>query len=208
MALFLLCTDQYSTVPQRVTTVIIKKYEQDGLLLNISFVEEASTEGFAGFRGRLALVEGEVGDVSGNRKPPSIVMEQVVLLSKEDKLILAAGSLNKLAQLNDFVAMYKGDFSPEMQAIIYVVDLTEPLQVELEGINFALIPMQEGIAWNELLDEADLDKRELKKMSSADKVYAVWDELKGFKPRGSKVSMDEALSKTDDSLTRIERGAL
>jgi len=59
-----------------------------------------------------------------------------------------------------------------------------------------------------LLDEADLDKRELKKLSSADKVYSVWEELKGFKPKGSPVTMDEALAKTDDSLTRIERGAL
>ncbi len=188
--------------------MIIKYYEQENLLLNISFVEEASTKRVTAFRGRLALVEGEIADDSGNRKPPSIVMDHVVLMSKEDKLIFAAGSLNKLVQLNDFVAMYSKDFSPEMQAIMYVVDLTEPLQVELEGINFALIPMQEGITWNELLDEAGLDKRELKKLSSADKVYAVWEELKGFKPKGVKVSMDEALTKTDSTLTRIERGAL
>jgi len=191
-----------------VNTVIIKKYEQDGLLLNVSFADETSTGGYAGFRGRLALAVGEIADGAGNRKPPNIVMEHVVLLSKDDKLILAAGSLNKLEQLNDFVSMYKDDFSPEMLAIMYVVDLTEPLQVELEGINFALIPMQEGITWNELLDEADLDKREMKKLSSADKVYAVWEEIKGFSPKGAKVTMEEALSKTDPTRTRIERGAL
>jgi len=188
--------------------VSIKKYEQDGLLLNISFVSDASTSGFSAFRGRLALVEPEAGDQAGNRKTPAIVMEHVVLMDKEEKLILAAGSLNKLEQLNNFVEMYKADFSPEMTAIMYIVDLTEPLQVELEGINFALIPMQEGITWNELLDEADLDKRDLKKMSSADKVYAVWDEIKGFKSKASLVSMDEALTKTDPNLTRVERGAL
>lgn len=186
----------------------IKKYEQGGLLLNISFAEAASTSGFVAFRGRMALVEAEVGDEAGNRKTPAIVMEQVVLLDKDDKLVLASGSLNKLEQLSNFVEMYKNDFSPEMTAIIYVVDLTEPLQVELEGIDFSLIPMQEGIAWNELLDEADLDKSDLKGKSSADKVYAVWDEIKGFSGKGTRVSMDEALSKTDSTLTRIERGAL
>lgn len=188
--------------------MIIKNYEQKNLLLNISFVDDATANGFTAFRGRLALVEGEVADDSGNRKPPNVVMEHVVLMSKKDKLIFATGSLNKLEQLNDFVAMYKDDFEPEMLAIMYVVDLTEPLQVELEGINFALIPMQEGITWNELLDEAGLDKQDLKKMSSADKVYAVWEELKGFKPKGSPVSISEALTKTDAGLTRIERGAL
>jgi len=188
--------------------VSIKKYEKDGRLLNISFAEEATTSGFIAFRGRMALVEAEAGDGAGNRKTPAIVMEHVVLLDRDEKLILAAGSLNKLEHLSNFVEMYKGDFSPEMTAIMYVVDLTEPLLVDFEGTTFSLIPMQEGITWNELLDEADLDKRDLKGMSSADKVYAVWDEIKGFTGKGSKVSMEEALGKTDATLTRIERSAL
>ena len=188
--------------------MIIKQFEENGQLLNIAFAEEASEGGYAGFRGRLALVEGEVADESGNRKPPHKVMEHTVLLSKDDKLALLAGSLDKLDYLNDLVAMYKDALSAETQAILYVVDLTEPLQVELEGVNFALIPMVEGITWNELLDEAGLDKSDVKKMKGADKVYAVWDDLKGFKPKGVVVSMEEALGKTDASLTRIERGAL
>lgn len=188
--------------------MIVKKFEEDGLLLNISFAEAAANDGFAGFRGRLALVEGEVADESGNRKPPHKVMEHTVLLSQGEKLALAAGSLDKLEYLNDFVTKYKDALSADTQAIFYVVDLTEPLQVELEGVNFALIPMQEGLTWNELLDEAGLDKSDLKKMSGADKVYAVWEELKGFKAKGGVVSMEEALTKTDASLTRIERGAL
>ena len=188
--------------------MIIKNYEENGQLLNIAFAEEASEGGYAGFRGRLALVEGEVADDAGNRKPPHKVMEQTVLLSKDDKLTLLSGSLDKLEYLTDLVEMYKGAIGPDTQAILYVVDLTEPLQVELEGVTFALIPMQEGVAWNELLDEAGLDKSDIKKMKGADKVYAVWDDLKGFKGKGAVVSMEEALTKTDDSLTRVERGAL
>lgn len=68
--------------------------------------------------------------------------------------------------------------------------------------------MQEGITWNELLDVAGLDKRELKKLSSADKVYAVWDELREYSAKGRKVSMEEALTRTDAALKRVERGAL
>lgn len=188
--------------------MIIKKYEQDGLLFNVAFAEAASAQGYAGFRGRLALVEGKVADDLGNRKPPEKVMEHTVLLSKDDKLALAAGSLDKLAYLNDFVAKYQESLSPETKAIIYVVDLTAPLQVELAGVNFSLIPMVEGITWNELLDEAGLDKGDLKKMSGADKVYAVWEELKGYQAKSPVVTMDEALAKTDATLTRVERGAL
>lgn len=188
--------------------MIIKQFEENGQLLNVAFAEAASENGYAGFRGRLALVEGEVADELGNRKPPLKVMEHTVLLSKDDKLALLAGSLDKLEYLNDLVTMYKDALSADTQAILYVVNLTQPLQVELEGVNFALIPMVEGITWNELLDEAGLDKSDVKKMKGADKVYAVWDDLKGFKPKGEVVSMEQAMGKTDDSLTRIERGAL
>jgi hypothetical protein len=188
--------------------VIIKKYEQDGLLFNVSFAEAASAAGVAAFRGRLALVEGVIADDKGNRRPPSVVMEHTVLLSKGEKLALVAGSLDKLAFLSDLVAKYKGDFTPETRAIIYVVDLIEPLQVELAGVNFALIPMVEGITWNELLDEAGLDKGDLKKLTSADKVHSVWENLKGFKPKGSAVTLEAALAKTDATRTRVERGAL
>ncbi len=186
----------------------LKSYEEKGYLLNVSFVADAAAEGVVAFRGRLALVEAEVGDELGNRKPPAVVMEQAVMLSKGDKLIFVAGSLTKLSDLNDFVAMYKDDFAADMKAIMYVVDLTAPLQVELEGINFALIPMQEGISWNELLDEAGLDKGDLKKMSSGDKVYAVYEGVKDYKPKGELVTMEEALGKTDPELKRPERGAL
>lgn len=195
-------------LPKRATNVSLKSYEEKGYLLNVSFVADATAEDVMAFRGRLALVEAEIGDESGNRKPPAVVMEQAVILSKGDKLIFVGGSLTKLAELNDFVAMYKGDFAPEMKAILYVVDLTTPLQVELEGINFALIPMQEGISWNELLDEAGLDKSDLKKMSSGDKVYAVFEGVKDYKAKGELVTMEEALAKTDPELKRPERGAL
>ena len=187
--------------------MVIKEYEKNQLLLNVAFVNEAEESGVLGFRGRLALVEGEVGDAAGNRKPPAKVMEQTTLLSRDDKLILLSGSLDRLEDLPALVEMYKGDFDPNMLAIIYVVNITQPMQVELEGINFALIPMREGVAWNELMDEGGLDKQDLKKMSSGQKVYTVYKALSGFKPGGEQVTLEQALERTAD-ITREERGAL
>lgn len=187
--------------------MIIKKYDEQGLLLNVAFVDQANDAEVYGFRGRLALVEGEVADQGGNRKPPAIVMEQTVLLSKGDKLIMVSGSLDRLQDLPALVSMYKDDFAPDMLAVIYVVNITKPMQVELEGINFALIPMQEGIAWNELMDEGGLEKNDLKKMSSGQKVVTVWESLSGFTPKGDTLSFEQALENTAD-IKRVERGAL
>lgn len=187
--------------------MVIKDYEKKGLLLNVAFVDAAEAAGYMGFRGRLALVEGEPGDTKGHRKPPAIVMEQTVLLSNNDKLAMISGSLDRLEDLPTLVEMYKGDFAPETLAIIYVVNITQPMQVELEGVNFSLIPMREGVAWNELMDEGGLDKQDLKKMSSGQKVFTVYDALKGFKPKGEQVTLAQALECTAD-IKREERGAL
>ena len=187
--------------------MIIKKYEELGRLLNVAFVENADAEGVIGFRGRLALAEGEIADEAGNRKPPPIVMEQTVLLSKGDKLTLLSGSLDRLEDLPALVGMYKEALAPETLAIIFVVNISKPMQVEIDGINFALIPMREGVAWNELMDLGGLDKQDLKKMSSGQKVVTVFESLSGFAPKGDKVSLDEALSRTED-IKRVERGAL
>lgn len=186
----------------------IEHYNQEGLLLNISFVDKATTAGFVGFRGRLALVEGEVADAQGRRKPPAVVMEHAVLLEREGKLVLAAGSLDNLADFPTFIAKYQGDFTPDTLGIIYVVNITRPMQVEAGGVTFALIPLQEGITWNELNDAAGLEKSALKKLGSGDKVYTVWKELAGFKAEGDKVSFEAALGNVDASLKRVERGAI
>ena len=187
--------------------MIIKEYEKRDQLLNVAFVDAADEADMVGFRGRLALVEGEIADEAGNRKTPHIVMEQTTLLSKGDKLALLSGSLDRLEDLPALVEMYKADFAPDMMAIIYVVNITEPMQVELEGINFSLIPMREGVAWNELMDEGGLDKLDLKKMSSGQKVVTVFEALSDFKPKGESVSLEAALGRTAD-ITRVERGAL
>lgn len=187
--------------------MIIKQFEQRGLLLNIAFVQEAGAADTLGFRGRLALVEAEAGDSAGNRKTPGIVMEQTILLSEGDHLKLLAGSLDRLQDLPALVSMYGDAITPETLAIIYVVNATAAMQVEFNGCNFALIPMQEGVAWNELMDSAGLEKSDMKKKSSGEKVMTLYKGLSGFKAKGESMSFDDALANTAD-IKRVERGAL
>ena len=188
--------------------MIIKQFEARGLLLNIAFVQEAGAPGTQGFRGRLALVEAEAGDTAGNRKTPGIVMEQTILLSEGDHLKLLAGSLDRLQDLSSLAALYRDAITPDTLAILYVVNATAPMQVEFNGCNFTLIPMQEGVAWNELLDEACLEKSDLKKKSSGEKVMTLYKGLLSrFKAKGEPLSFEDALANTAD-IKRVERGAL
>ncbi|WP_167631719.1 hypothetical protein [Mariprofundus ferrooxydans] len=173
-------------------------YDENALLLNTNFKSKADADNTFAYRGELVLVEGEIGDAKGRKKPPVSVMRNAVLLSVDDKLTLVSGCLDELDQLTEFVAKYKGDFAAEMKALFFVVNITQPMQVVLEGVTFALIPLTEGIAWNELLDVLHLEKSDLKGQSSAEKVVTAYKEFASFKAKGDVVTMEEAAGFTAD----------
>ncbi len=175
----------------------LQKYKEAGLLFNSNFLEETSESGVSAFRGELVLIEGGVADAKGHAKPPVEVMRGAALLG-DDKLKLVIGSIDQLASLTTFVEKYKADFAAGMKAVIYVVNIKDPVQVEIEGINFVLIPLVQGVPWNEVLDELALEKSDFKGQSAADKVMTLYNELQSYKPKYPTASMDEALANTTE----------
>ena len=186
--------------------MLFDKYEQDGLLFNMNFNSPTSQEGVSAYRGELILIEGEITDEQGRRKPPIAIMRHTVMLAKEDKLTMLVGCLDSLSLLENLLAKYETDFAPEMSVMLFVVDITTSMQLEINGINFFLIPLADGIAWNELIEELGLEKSDFKGQSAADKIVTAYDELKSHKPKYKIVSsFDEALTLTAD-IKREARG--
>lgn len=175
----------------------LEKYDQQGLLFNTNFMEKTSDE-ITGYRGELVLIEGEVADDKGRTKPPVALVRHAIMLDKDDKLVFVAGIIDELELLNSFIEKYKDDFSDDMGVLFYVVNLTEPMQVEMNGVNFILIPLTEGVAWNELIDELCLEKSDFKGQKPAEKIVTAFDEFKSYKPKYPTTDFDYALSKTAD----------
>jgi hypothetical protein len=75
----------------------------------------------------------------------------------------------------------------------------------VNGLSIATIGMQEGLIWNELIDIAALDKGDFKGQSATEKIVTVYKALTDYKPKGEKVSFEEALTRTVD-LKRAGRG--
>ena len=175
----------------------LDKYKEAGLLFNTNFLSATSDAGTSGYRGELVLIEGGVADAKGHAKPPVEVMRGVALLGDE-KLKLVVGAIDQLESLNTFIEKYKDDFSPDMKAVIYVVNIKESVQIELEGINFVLIPLVQGVPWNEVLDELALEKSDFKGQSAADKVLTLYKELQSYSPKYPSSTMDEAMANTTD----------
>lgn len=178
--------------------MLLEKYEQSGLLFNINFREKASTDGVFGYRGELVLVPGEVADDQGRTKPPIDLVRSVVLLEKADKIKFFVGIIDELELLKTFIEKYQADFAEDMKALIYVVNIKDPMQVVLGGINYTLIPLTAGVAWNELIDELAMEKSDFKGQTSADKIVTAYEAYKDYKPKYETVPEAEAFTRTAD----------
>ncbi len=178
-------------------------YEQEGLLFNMNFKE--SNGNFAAYRGDLVLALGEVGDALGHRKPPTATIKNTIVLAENDKIKLYVGSLDELALLPKVLDYYQADFAPDVRIILFVVNINKPLVIEIGGLSIAAIGMQEGLIWNELIDIAALDKGDFKGQSALEKIVTVYKALADYKPKGDKVSFENALTRTVE-LKRAGRG--
>jgi len=187
--------------------MVLEKYEQQSLLFNTNFKEKTSQENMTGYRGELVLVKGEVADSQGRTKPPLALVRGAVLLTKNDKLVFVAGFLDELELLNTFIETYKADFDQDMKTLFYVVNIKQPMQVKVEGFNFVLIPLLDGVVWNELIEELGMEKKDFKGQSSADKIITVWNEFTGYAPKYESVSLDVAMSRIVN-VKREARGAV
>ncbi len=176
---------------------LLENYKSHGLLFNSNFLESTSQSAVDAYRGELVLIEGEVADSKGHSKPPVEIMRSVALLAS-DKLKMVIGAVDKLDLLSTFLEKYKNDFDAEIKIVLFVVNIESSMQLEAEGASITLIPLVQGVPWNEILDELGLDKSDFKGQSAADKVATLNDELKSYKPKYPVVTLEEALASTID----------
>lgn len=185
--------------------MLLDQYESDQRLFNANFKEATTSGGYYAYRGDLVIVEGEIADAQGRRKPPIVGMLGGVVLTDADKIKLLAGSIDDLAEIKNLLAKYQGDFAPDMRAVLYVVNIAKPMVTEAGGAKWVLIPMTDGMVWNELAEELHLEKGDFKGQSSADKVLTMYNAFSDYKPKYEEVSLEEALSRTNDA-KRESRG--
>lgn len=178
---------------------ILENYNQSGLLFNTNFLSPSSQSDTFAYRGELVLVAGEVADAKGHVKPPIEVMRGVAILG-DDKLHMVVGAIDQLESINTFIEKYQSDFSAHMLSVIYVVNIPNPIQVQIAGLNFVLIPLTQGVPWNEVIDELALEKSDFKGQSSADKLVTLFNELKSYKPKYPSISLEQALEETTDTV--------
>jgi len=187
--------------------MLLDNYQAQELLYNANLKEKASSSDIYAYRGDWVLKEGDVADEMGRKKPPHATMKEAALLIENDKLKFICGFIDELDLLPVFVEKYGADFAPGVLSILYVANIAQAAQVEYQGVNYVLIPLTEGMVWNELIEEMGMEKGDFKGLSAADKVIALYDAVKDYKPRYGKLTFEELSAKTT-SAKRATHGAV
>lgn len=185
--------------------MLLDRYEP--YFFNSNFREAASDAGVEAYRGELVLIEGEVADDQGRRKPPHALFKQATVLVQGDELKLISGSLEELQHWPHFMDKFGGDLTPATVAVMFTVNIPKPFVAAINGATVAFIPLTEGLCWNELIDLAALEKGDFKGQSAGDKVVTVFNAFKGFKYKFPVSTVEEAL-KTTNNAKREVHGAV
>jgi len=143
-----------------------------------------------GYRGSLVITPGTV--MSADKQlPPKATCTQSILVTDSDKIDFLACELSTLSFFEPFVEAYKDVLSTDGLYILFVTDLDTDGKFEYEGFTFNAFGLDESSVWNELLEHADLSKGDLKRLSAAEKIDTVYDEIKSTSLRISEKSYED-----------------
>ena len=182
--------------------MLLNTYKDAGNLFYVNFLETTPNGTQLAYRGDLVIVPGEVGDDKGHTKPPKTVLREAVILADE-KINMLIGGLDKMEYLPTLLEKYKDDFAADMKTMFFVVNLTNPIQVEVDGVNLVLIPLVQGVPWNEAMEELRMEKSDFKKQPPAQKLETLFAELKTYSTKSPAATMEEALTFTNNAVREI-----
>jgi hypothetical protein len=171
---------------------IIEYIKDNNLTWQPSFNKPLNDELF-GYRGALIIEDGK--ELSKDRKlPPKIQAKQVILVSNESKIEFFACELDSFNDFKPLFEKYKDFFDKDGINILYVTDLEVDATFEYEGVTFTAFMLDESSVWNELLELADLEKSDMKRIkSNEEKILTLYEELKDSDIEESKKSFEDIL---------------
>lgn len=174
--------------------MLLDRYAQDQLLCNTNLKEQSGS--FLAYRGDLVLTPGEVADAQGRRKPPLAVVRDAVMLVDGAQIKLVSGFIDELALLKEFTPRYQADLAEGAIVLFFTPNIAKPMRVVEGGHSYIVIPLLEGMVWNELLEELRLEKGDFKGQSAAEKVLTLYHAFQDYQPKYDSLSLDEALTRT------------
>jgi hypothetical protein len=158
----------------------IESIYQNALQLKPAFNDALGTAGHYGYRGDLIITEG------------GAVLKNTIIVSDEKAMLLFAAELDNFDDFEAAFERYASYLTPDTLFILFVNNLMSNALFAYKEINVYAYSLDESSVWNELISQADLDKRELKRMDTPEKLDSLFEGLKASKFYIEQKSYEEA----------------
>ncbi|MFY9834573.1 MAG: hypothetical protein WAK66_17915 [Methylocystis sp.] len=180
-----------------ITETAFATLDQQGRLLNAVLKGPTERPGRFGFRGELALKFAQ--QFADEKRPPELSTDQVIAVADagEPTIKFFASYLLSFEYLNALTEVLKGLLSPSGKYFVFCnnIDLLSKYEVEIDGITFYVLPIDEATVYNELLELLYLDKTSLKKASTAGKTDAIVDAALKFDGKFAPISFAQGVER-------------
>lgn len=180
--------------------------EQQGRLLNAVLKGPTEAPGRFGFRGELALKFASL--LADEKRPPERSADQVIAIANvgEPTIPFFACYLHSFEWLTELAEVTKGLFTPTGKYFVFCnnIDLLSKYEVEIDGVTFNVLPIDEATVYNELLELLYLDKSALKRLSPGGKTDAVAEAALGFSQKFNVISYAQGVARMGPVRNRNE----
>ncbi len=180
--------------------------EQQGRLLNAVLKGPTERPGRFGFRGEIALKFAQ--QFADEKRPPELSADQVIAVANvgEPTISFLSCYLLSFESLSVLADVLKGLLSPTGKYFAFCnnIDLLSKYEVEIDGITFNVLPIDEATVYNELLELLYLEKSELKRASTAGKTDAIADAAAKFEGKFGPITFAQGVERMGPVRNRNE----
>ena len=174
----------------------LARLDSESRLYNSVHKGPTKVAGRYGFRGALALVFHP--QLADEKRPPDVYVDQVLTIAQEGEKTIPffAAYLHSFEYIKTLVDVLGDLLTPSGKYFLFCnnIDILKKYNVEINGINFFILPIEESTVYNELLELIYLEKTELKKLDTAAKLDAVANKALTFTAKYPSITFEEGLA--------------
>lgn len=171
------------------------RLEAESRLLNPVWKGPTKAPQTFGFRGDLALKF--AAKVADEARPPELAVQQVIAVAKagEPTIRLFAAYLLSFEHLKEVSAILGDTLSSDGKYFAFCnnIDLRNQYRTTLNGITWYILPIDEATVYNELLELLYIERNDLKKLDTAEKLDVIADKAAAFTADYPFITFDEGL---------------
>lgn len=150
--------------------------EDNNLTWQFTLKGKTSISGNYGYRGALVITEGKFLSAT-KQLPPKATAKQVIAIADENKLKFFAAELVTMDDFEPMMEKYKDFFDENTMVFLYIIDIDKDVTLNYNGVTIYALQLDESSVWNELVDVADLEKGDLKRLKLDAKTDTLVTEL-------------------------------